>query len=518
MFRDSIVLGAKIRAANIFKLTSEMLASIDVSTSYASQLEASNNLPLQPHINGNINGIMTPGHDPFTSKPRSISGVYGDQPAVADLNGSVDWETPTANGSHGEEDVMMDEQFEPEAPHAPARRTRGMYPFQSDSGTDLPRMRSITTRSKAKAGSESSDVSEITTRPTSIPVSYKRTISGQVAQASSSTNPEPPGAPHRRSDRLLRNRILPSGSRLAAVVSRDPESKEKRELRKAKASGTKGKSASTVGRVVSGNRKPPDPSERDGKERPPSVASTTGSIRERKFVPPPVEISPHKEALVFLLEQYGKIGQGYLALTKYQCQGALGFFDLVIPAFRETPWVLAQIGRAHFENSSYKDAETVFAKIKKIAPSRTEDMEIYSTVLWHLKRDVDLAYISHELIDTDRLSPQAWCALGNAFSLQGEHDQAVKCFKRATQLDPKFAYAFTLAGHEHVANEEFEKALHSFRNAISADHRHYNGWYGLGQVFEKLGKYDIAREHYINAAKINPTNPVLKVCIGLVSV
>jgi anaphase-promoting complex subunit 3 len=38
----------------------------------------------------------------------------------------------------------------------------------------------------------------------------------------------------------------------------------------------------------------------------------------------------------------------------------------------------------------------------------------------------------------------------------------------------------------------------------------------LGQVFEKLGKYEIARDHYKNAAMINPTNPVLKVCIGLV--
>jgi anaphase-promoting complex subunit 3 len=498
-----------------------MLATLDTTTTSGNPTDAAQILPLQPHINGNLNGMVTPGHDPFNIKPaRPTSGIYSESVSnsTTEVNG-VDWETPTANGSHGEEDVMMDEsQFETEAPHAPARRTRGLYPFQSDSGADIPRMRSITTRSRTKAGSETSDASEVAPRPTSIPVSYKRSISGQVAASSSTASLEPPGAPARRSDRLLRNRILPSGSRLAAAVSRDPESKEKRELRRAKATGTKGKSTSTVGRVVSGNRKPPEYGERDGKERPPSVASTTGSIREaRKPAPPTLELSPHKDALLFLLEQYSKIGQGYLALTKYDCQVALSFFDLVVPAFRETPWVLAQIGRAYFEKSSYAEAEQVFAKIKKIAPSRTEDMEIYSTVLWHLKKDVDLAYISHELIETDRLSPQAWCALGNAFSLQGEHDQAVKCFKRATQLDPKFAYAFTLSGHEHVANEEFEKALHSFRHAISADHRHYNGWYGLGQVFEKLGKYDIAREHYSNAAKINPTNPVLKVCIGLVS-
>ncbi|EOA83360.1 uncharacterized protein SETTUDRAFT_155897 [Exserohilum turcica Et28A] len=93
---------------------------------------------------------------------------------------------------------------------------------------------------------------------------------------------------------------------------------------------------------------------------------------------------------------------------------------------------------------------------------------------------------------------------------------AVKCFSRATQLDPKFAYAFTLQGHEHVANEEFDKATTAYRNAISADNRHYNGWYGLGNVYERLGKYEVAEKHYRAAAEINQNNAMILVRIGLV--
>jgi anaphase-promoting complex subunit 3 len=33
-------------------------------------------------------------------------------------------------------------------------------------------------------------------------------------------------------------------------------------------------------------------------------------------------------------------------------------------------------------------------------------MEIYSTVLWHVKREVELSYLAQELISVDRLSPQ----------------------------------------------------------------------------------------------------------------
>jgi anaphase-promoting complex subunit 3 len=505
-----------------------MLASLDVQSNSIPQPEViPQNLPLQPHVNGKINGIATPMNDPFSMKLKAPLGLYGESGKAAEVNGIYECETPLTNGTQIDDDVTMDEAPSgDEAPPAPSRKpSRSIYTFQSEMPGDIPKMRSISTRSKGKAEPGTSESVEHLVRPTSIPISHKRTVSGQAANPPPQVDHrEPPGAPQRRSDRLLRNRILPATTRLAAVVSRDSESKDKlgkRDLlRRTKITGTKGKATvSTVGRVVSGNRKPLEPTERDGKEmRPPSVASTIGSIKDvsRRTAPSLPEVSPQKEALVYLLEQYGRIGQGYLALSKYDCQVALGFFETVPPSFRETPWVLAQIGRAHFEKSSYNEAEQIFAKIKKMAPSRTEDMEIYSTVLWHLKKEVDLAYVSHELIETDRLSPQAWCALGNAFSLQGEHDQAVKCFRRATQLDPKFAYAFTLAGHEYVANEEFDKALLAYRHAISADNRHYNGWYGLGQVFERLGKYDIAKDHYINAAKINPTNPVLKVCIGLV--
>lgn len=67
---------------------------------------------------------------------------------------------------------------------------------------------------------------------------------------------------------------------------------------------------------------------------------------------------------------------------------------------------------------------------------------------------------------------------GNCFSLQREHDIAIKFFTRAIQVDPSFAYAYTLLGHELVLTEELEKALGCFRNAIRLNKRHYNAWYG----------------------------------------
>ena len=71
---------------------------------------------------------------------------------------------------------------------------------------------------------------------------------------------------------------------------------------------------------------------------------------------------------------------------------------------------------------------------------------------------------------------QAWCATGNCFSLQKEHDTAIKFFQRAVQVDPSFTYAYTLLGHEYVLTEELDRAMSCFRRAIKNDSRHYNAW------------------------------------------
>lgn len=239
--------------------------------------------------------------------------------------------------------------------------------------------------------------------------------------------------------------------------------------------------------------------------QPPPVKNNVNNINEKQ-----------QEAQLYVLDIYRKLGQGSYALSRYNCQEALQVFNSVTLAQRDTPWVLSKLGRAHYEMANYLEAEKVFLKIRQLDPMRTRDMEVYSTLLWHLRKEVELSFLAHELVESDRLSPQAWCAIGNSFSLQRDHEQALKCFKRATQLDPKLAYAFTLQGHEHVSSENYDKAVVAYRNAVAADQRHYNAWYGLGKVYEKQGKYDLSEKHFKTAHIINPTNSVLVCCIGIV--
>ncbi|CAB1341533.1 unnamed protein product, partial [Coregonus sp. 'balchen'] len=210
------------------------------------------------------------------------------------------------------------------------------------------------------------------------------------------------------------------------------------------------------------------------------------------------------------------IGRGYLALCSYNCKEAISILSQLPSHHYNTGWVLGQIGRAHFELAEYMQAERIFSEVRRIESYRVEGMEIYSTTLWHLQKDVALSALSKDLTDMDKNSPEAWCVAGNCFSLQREHDIAIKFFQRAIQVNPGFAYAYTLLGHEFVLTEELEKALACFRNAIRVNTRHYNAWYGLGMIYYKQEKFNLAEIHFKKALSINPQSSVLLCHIGVV--
>lgn len=103
-------------------------------------------------------------------------------------------------------------------------------------------------------------------------------------------------------------------------------------------------------------------------------------------------------------------------------------------------------------------------------------MEWYSTVLWHLDARDALSQLAQELMTVSRASAQTWIAVGNSFALQGEHDEAIRCFKRASALAPGMAYTYTLTAYEALEMEEYDRAVSYYQAAIRTDIRHYHAW------------------------------------------
>ncbi|KAK0197270.1 hypothetical protein F5146DRAFT_1014772 [Armillaria mellea] len=202
------------------------------------------------------------------------------------------------------------------------------------------------------------------------------------------------------------------------------------------------------------------------------------------------------------------------ALTLFDSTKCLDELMQLPEEHQKTPWVLSLIGRAHYEKADYGAAERAFKALRTSDPYRLWDMELYSTLLWYLQSHVELSFLAQELLNINPRSAQAWIAIGNLFSLQKDRPQALTCFKRASQMDPSCAYAFTLSGHESI-DEDVDKAINFFQSALRVDPRHYNAWYGLGSCYLRMSKIRLAEYHYRKANAIHPNNAVLLGCVGM---
>ncbi|KYN01396.1 Cell division cycle protein 27 like protein [Cyphomyrmex costatus] len=172
-------------------------------------------------------------------------------------------------------------------------------------------------------------------------------------------------------------------------------------------------------------------------------------------------ITLQKQSAEGLMSLLRELGMAYQHLSQFKCTHAAHILSILPSRHYNTGWVLSMLARAHFEMMDYKKAARDGALL--FEPQRTELMEIYSTVLWHLHAEVQLSTLAQDLVSQDRNSAAAWCATGNLFSAQTEHETAIKFFQRAIQVDPNFPYAYTLLGHEYVLTEELDKAITAFR-------------------------------------------------------
>ncbi|GAA5878306.1 hypothetical protein JCM1840_002375 [Sporobolomyces johnsonii] len=325
----------------------------------------------------------------------------------------------------------------------------------------------------------------------------------------------------RRSSRLSRDTGSSTGAAAAASVgmtlSRSQTSANGRNAVASTAARDKKRSKANAGPSVlsdagSDALSPPPPSHSSSpapsspgasaQQQPPSIASALDPARQ--------------EAEDYVSGVLRCFARAEVARARYEgakCLEALGGLPV---EQQRTARCLIGVAKAHFEMLNYDKAEKAFQQARLVAPHLLDAMELYSTALWHLRAPTALSFLAQELMLISPAHPSSWIAAGNVFSHVEDHAGALKCFKRAAQVDEGCVYAYTLSGHECIMLEEWERALGFFREAVRRDPLHYNAWFGLGNVYMKTGKYTLAEYHFRRALEINPTNATLACCVGSV--
>ena len=209
------------------------------------------------------------------------------------------------------------------------------------------------------------------------------------------------------------------------------------------------------------------------------------------------------------------LASAYQLLSMYRCRECIALLHKIPKRQFYSAFVQLLLGRAYYEANDYKSTVLALKEMIRLEPFRLTGTETLSTALWHLKKDKELCALAQQVVEVDRTSPETWCVVGNCFSLLREPEGAMRFFQRALEIDKYFTYAHTLSGHEAAANEDLEKAAQFFRQAILCDERHYSAWYGLGSIYKRQERYELAEFHLRKALQINPSSGKLHCHLGI---
>lgn len=99
------------------------------------------------------------------------------------------------------------------------------------------------------------------------------------------------------------------------------------------------------------------------------------------------------------------LGQGLQYLSQYECRQAIEIFESISLKHLDTPWVLSHLANCYYHLHDYQKSSLIFRELRMKYPYHIDGLEYYSTVLWHLKDDITLATLAHQLTDIDRKHP-----------------------------------------------------------------------------------------------------------------
>jgi tetratricopeptide (TPR) repeat protein len=107
--------------------------------------------------------------------------------------------------------------------------------------------------------------------------------------------------------------------------------------------------------------------------------------------------------------------------------------------------------------------------------------------------------------------------LGLFYQNRAQWNDAIEAYFKAVELDPNNQYAHFNLGYIHTELDLFELARDHFTNAIRANDRYEQAYYGRAYALESLGQLDRAKLDYETALNINYEYEPAKEGLGRVS-
>ncbi|PVU95579.1 hypothetical protein BB561_001722 [Smittium simulii] len=232
--------------------------------------------------------------------------------------------------------------------------------------------------------------------------------------------------------------------------------------------------------------------------------------------------------------------------------------------------VLAMASVYH-EYGDYEKAIELFNKISKSTFINQKGLDLYSSLLWQIKNKAEIVQLYWQVKSIEATKTvELYIIAANAYSLDKRHDLAVVMlyyalqvfesgvvfekienidqdvdlrikFQTELQIDAdvladsvlgytskviakcqdleslkQVGYIYTLLGYEFTNYGTLDYAIRAFTASIRIYKYGYNPYYGIGVIYMRSEKLDLANYYLEQAYRLNSGNPMVNCCLGMI--
>ena len=124
--------------------------------------------------------------------------------------------------------------------------------------------------------------------------------------------------------------------------------------------------------------------------------------------------------------------------------------------------------------------------------------------LGELGRHEEAVACYSKALEIDPRDVYAWSNKGGDLSALGRQEEAIACLDQALRLNPEFAYAWINKGNVLHSLGRYEEALACFAEALRADPQNAIVWHNNGKTLYALTRYEEALTSFAKSARLDP--------------
>lgn len=220
-----------------------------------------------------------------------------------------------------------------------------------------------------------------------------------------------------------------------------------------------------------------------------------------------LQLPKHWTSEIFYAHAELELHMNEEALSRYQEISNIGFAN--------SSYIKSQVATALYNIRDFDVSVEQFKEVYEADPYMLENIDTYSNILYIQDDRAELSYLAQHACEVDKYRAESCGVIGNYYSLRGEHEKGVLYFKQALRINPNYAAAWTLLGHEHLQLRNTNAAIESYRRATEINSSDYRAWYGLGQMYEILKMPFYSLYYFREAQKKRPNDARMIIALGV---